>query len=184
MIYIPIYRFDEAAHHLCLSGLPEGSAACQVLIEPHLHHSIIIYPDHPLLHWEKACPPGQLRESFERSIEDVQVIRIRDVFNVLKTDGDAFDEQGMPGSSRAEIILGVRLEVVCGYKQRIALAYLIGLPFYLKLLIILSQDFILLKPLPGLGAAFPDLELFLLLSLLPIGLAELIVIYFAILAAH
>lgn len=99
MIYIPINRLDETTHHLCLSGLPKWSAACQVLVEPHLHHSIIAYPDHSLLHWKKSSQSSELRESFERCIEDVQVIRIWDMFDVLQTDGDAFDEQGMPGSS-------------------------------------------------------------------------------------
>lgn len=106
------------------------------------------------------------------------------MLDVLKTDGDAFNEEGMSGCSGAEIILRVRLKVVCGYKQRISFAYLEGLPFYLELLIILSQYFIFFEPLPGLGAAFPDLELFFLLSFLPISLAELAVIDFAILAAH
>lgn len=106
------------------------------------------------------------------------------MLDVLQTDGYAFDEEGMPGSSGAEMVVGVGLEVVCGYKQWISFTDLKGLPFYLELVIILSQDFILFKPLVGLSTTFPDLELFLLLPFLPIGLAELVIIYFAILAAH
>jgi hypothetical protein len=184
MIYIPINSLDETCHHLSLSGLAKGLVACQILIEPDLHNSIIVNPNHSLIHCKAPCPSRKLRKSLQASIEDVQVIRIWYVFHVLETDGDALNEQGMPGRRGAEIILGVGLKVVGGYEEGVASAYFEGLPLQSELVIILGEDFVLLEPLKGVAAALPDLKLRLLLPLLPLGRPELIVVDFAILAAH
>ena len=104
-IYIAINGLYNAPYHIFLSHLAtERRALGKIIIEPSLHPSSLIDPNHRLVDQEAASIPRQLRKAFETHLIQMQAIWVRNMFNIHQPDGYSLQIQRLPVMRRTKLL--------------------------------------------------------------------------------